>query len=292
MSTVTRRDFLASTAAAAGAVAFAGPVGRAAEEPATKKEVCGSTVVKLGKTDVETSVLGLGTGTRGGREQREMGTDGFTKMVRHALDRGIRYIDTADMYMMHVFVRLALEGVQRDKYFIQTKTRATHPEVAKADIKRFRREIGCGHIDCLLMHCMTTSSWPTDMRPVMDVLYEAKKRGEVRSVGISCHGMEPLAASVDCDWIDVQLVRINPFGKKMDGSAEDVSSKIKQMHAKGRGVLGMKIFGENGFESSEQRMESLKYVLGLGAVDAFTIGFTSIEQIDETLAMIPKASVA
>ena len=64
------------------------------------------------------------------------------------------------------------------------------------------------------------------------------------------------------------------------------------MHAKGRGVLGMKIFGENGFESAEQRMASLKYVLGLGAVDAFTIGFTSIEQIDETLAMIPKASVA
>ena len=44
------------------------------------------------------SVLGMGTGTRSGREQRDLGTDGFVRLVREAYDRGIRYIDTADAY--------------------------------------------------------------------------------------------------------------------------------------------------------------------------------------------------
>ena len=107
-------------------------------------------------------------------------------------------------------------------------------------------------------------------------------------MGVSCHGWDPIEASVDCDWIDVQLARINPTGAKMDGPPEEVAAHLKKMHAKGRGVLGMKIFGEGDFTMPQQRFASLKYVLGLGSVDAFTIGFSSGAQIDETLAMIEK----
>jgi len=248
MSRISRRGFLAGTAAA-GAAALTGRFGFAADE--TKSKVtCGTDVVTLGKTDVKTSVLGLGTGTRGGREQREMGETEFTKMVRYALDSGVRYIDTADMYRTHYLVSKALEGISNDKYFVQTKTRAKHPEVAKADIERFRRELQVPHLDSLLMHCMTTGGWTTDMRPVMDVLYEAKEKGRVRAIGISNHGFDPLVTSSECDWIDVHLVRVNPFGVKMDGKPEDVSAQIKKMHDRGHGVLGMKIFGESGYESA------------------------------------------
>jgi len=288
VSDISRRGFLAGTAAV-GAAALTGRFGFAADK--TKSKVtCGTDVVTLGKTDVKTSVLGLGTGTRGGHEQRELGETGFTKMVRYALDCGVRYIDTADAYRMHYLVSKALKGIARDKYFIQTKTSAKHPEVAKADIDRFRRELRVPHLDSLLMHCMSKGGWQTDMRPVMDVLREAKEKGRVRAVGVSCHGFAPLVTSADCDWIDVHLVRINPFGVKMDGKPDKVAGEIKKMHRKGHGVLGMKIFGENGYDSAEKRFKALKYVLGLGAVDAFTIGFTSKKQIDETLEMIRKAT--
>ena len=114
------------------------------------------------------------------------------------------------------------------------------------------------------MHCMSKGGWDTDMRPVMDVLYEAKEKGRVRAVGVSCHGFPPLVTSSDCDWIDVHLVRINPFGDMMDDTPEKVAAEIKKMHDRGHGVLGMKIFGETGFDSPEKRLQSLKYVLGLG----------------------------
>ena len=298
MSRISRRDFLAGLTAAAGAAAFSGQFSRAAEGGAKIKS--GTDLVTLGRSDVQPTLLGVGTGTVGGSQQVGMGQAEFTKMIRHALDRGIRYIDTADMYSTHLFVRLALQGVPREKYFIQTKTQAKNAEVAKADIDRLCRELRVKYIDSLLMHCMTKGTWPTDMRPVMDVLQEAKQKGRVRAVGISSHNMPPLEASVDQgDFIDVQLVRINPFGVKamMDGEPEQVAPLVQKMHKQGRGIIGMKIYGETGFrvkgkdtpESRQKRLDSLKYVLGLGCVDCFTIGFVDPKQIDETLELIEQA---
>ena len=305
MSRISRRDFLVGATAAAGTVALGRRLSHGAE--AKQRITSGTDVVALGRSGLKTSVLGIGTGTHGGREQRDIGQDNFTKLVHHAYERGVRYIDTADMYMTHMFVRFAIKSLPREKLFIQTKTRAKHPEVAKADIERFRREMNCGYIDSLLMHCMTKKGWCEEMRPIMDVLSEAKEKGRVKAVGISCHGMDPLVDSVDCDWIDTQLVRINPNGVMMDGPPEEVSALIKRMHDKGRGVLGMKIFGEGQMPTPEgrsqfpipkkhhqpitreERLRSLKYVLGLGTVDAFTIGFSTPEQIDETLEDIETA---
>ena len=124
----------------------------------------------------------------------------------------------------------------------------------------------------------------------MEVLAEAKQKGRVRAVGVSCHGWDPLVASADLDeWLDVHLVRINPQGKMMDAEPERVAAQIKKMAAKQRGVLGMKIYGEGAFKTREERLASLKYVLGLGAVHAFTIGFSDTRQIDETLELIRQA---
>jgi predicted aldo/keto reductase-like oxidoreductase len=286
MSEVSRRDFLAGMTAAAGVATLGARFALGAEPTKIKK---GSDLAKLGRTDLQPTVLGMGTGTVSGTQQRALGFDGFTKLMRYGLDRGLRYIDTADAYKTHPFVRRALEGVPRDKYFIQTKTFARDPKRVQADIERFLKELNTDYVDTLLMHCMTRKGWPADMRPVMDVLDEAKKKGQVRAVGFSCHEWDPLASGVDTDWPDVQLVRINPFDDKMDGKHEEVAPLIKKAHEKGRGIIGMKIYGETGFGSREKRLESLKYVFKLGCVDCFTIGFRSIQQLDETLKLIEEA---
>jgi len=288
MSTITRRDFLAGLTAAGGVATLAEPFTFAAESRAKPKK--GTDLVKLGRSGLETTVLGIGTGTNSGRQQRDLGQAGFTKLVRHALDRGIRYVDTADSYQTHPMVRKALEGVPRDKYFIQSKSGQKRPEGMKADIERFRKELNTDYVDSLLMHAMFKGGWPTDMRPVMDVLREAKEKGRVRAMGFSCHGWPPLEASLETEWPDIQLVRINPFGTMMDDSPEKVAAVVKKAHARGRGIIGMKIYGETGFGSKEKRLQSLKYVLGLGCVDCFTIGFTSTQQLDETLELIEQAS--
>ena len=290
MPTISRRDFLAQASLATGA-ALVSNRRAAAEDKKKTKLTGGGDVVTLGSTGIKTSLMGMGTGTHGVRRssnQLKLGANEFIKLIRHGIDRGIRYFDTADQYGSHVYLREALQGADRDKLFIQTKTLARSPEVAKLDLQRFRHELGVDYIDSLLMHCMTKDTWTTDMRPVMDVLYEAKEKKWVRAVGISCHTLDALSQSADCDWLDVQLARINPFGSAMDGPVEDVVGQLKRMHAAGKGVIGMKICGGGANTSADERAESLKFVLNLGCVDSVVIGCESTAQIDENLALIQK----
>ncbi|HUT95221.1 MAG TPA: aldo/keto reductase [Thermoguttaceae bacterium] len=289
MPEISRRDFLTRTAIAAGAAAIAGHRAQAAETAPRIRR--GTDLVTLGNTGIRTSVLGMGTGSNGVRRssrQLRLGQAEFTRVIRHGIDRGLRYVDTADQYGTHIFVREALKGVPREDLFIQTKTRALHPEVAKVDLDRFRQELGTDYIDSLLMHGMGTETWPADMRSVMDVLAEAKEKKIVRAVGISCHGIAPLRASTGCDWLDTQLAPMNPFGAVMDAPAEEYTECFQALHDQGKGVLGMKLFACGGHVTPDERRQSLEFVLRLGCVDAFPIGFESPEQIDDVLDTIEK----
>jgi len=85
--------------------------------------------------------------------------------------------------------------------------------------------------------------------------------------------------------IDIDLARINPEGLIMDDKKPDeVASQLEEMHAAGKGVVGMKIFGEGRMKEPERRDASLRFVLGLGTVDAFIVGVESTEQVDDLLA--------
>ncbi len=292
MSEPSRRDFLTQSAAAAGVLAAGANLLHAAEAP---KLTSGADRVPLGKTGIITSLLGMGTGSTGVKHssnQVKLGEAKFKKLVRYAYDKGITYFDTADQYGSHLYLREALRGLPRDRLFIQTKTHATTPEMARADIERFREELGVDCLDTLLMHCMQKGSWPIDRRPVMDTLAEAKAKGRIRAVGVSCHGMAPLRAAVDCDWIDVDLARINPVGGRagrMDGTPDEVSACLKAMHAKGKGIIGMKILAEGTLKTPEKQIESLRYVLGLGCLSCFVIGFENEQQIDQIMQRIETA---
>ncbi len=294
MSTLTRRDFLATASVVAGAAAIGARLEatQPAAAAAAVRVKAGSDLVTLGKSGITTSVLGLGTGTNSGKEQRDLGKDGFVRLVREAYDRGIRYLDTADMYKTHELVAAALKELPRQDVFVQTKTSAGTAEQAKAVIERFRRELDMETLDSVLLHCMTRPQWSVERRAVIDALLDAKRQGRVRAIGVSCHSLEALTDAVANEHMDLHLVRINPFGSSMEDKPEKVAAEIAKMHAKNRGVIGMKIYGGWGYgaKNRKQRLESVKYVLGLGTVHAFTIGFSKIEQIDETLELIKEAS--
>ena len=98
MSRITRREFLAGAAALATAGALTGGRSLAGAAAAVPKLKTGTDLVTLGRRGLKTTVLGIGTGTNSGNEQRALGQDSFVKLARYAFDRGIRYIDTADMY--------------------------------------------------------------------------------------------------------------------------------------------------------------------------------------------------
>jgi predicted aldo/keto reductase-like oxidoreductase len=121
----------------------------------------------------------------------------------------------------------------------------------------------------------------------MDVLSEAKQKGVIRAHGCSCHSIEALRAAAASPWVEVDLARINPTGASMDGDPNTVIPVLKQMKASGKAVVGMKILGAG--ELRNRQDECLKFALGLGVLDAFTIGAESRNEQEDLIRRIAAA---
>jgi predicted aldo/keto reductase-like oxidoreductase len=284
---LNRRDFLAQSAAASAVLAASGAAIAAPAEPRASLPKSATDKRMLGKTGIQISLVGMGTGSVGSGQasnQTRLGVKGFTAVVRYALDRGICFFDVADQYGSHTYLREALKGVDRDKYVIQTKTHATKVADCRSHLERYRMELGVDMIDVVLLHCMTTADWPSKNQGSMEYLMKAREEGIIRAHGTSCHGMDPLRTSAKNPFVQVDLARINPEGLIMDDKKPDeVASELQEMHDRGVGVIGMKILGEGQIKTPERKDASLRFVLGLGTVDAFIIGFESTAQIDDLL---------
>jgi aryl-alcohol dehydrogenase-like predicted oxidoreductase len=289
---LSRRDFMAQAAVSATAavavtttVASGAALGAGRDKSTLPKSP--SDLVTLGKTGIQVSLVGMGTGSIGSGQasnQTRLGVKEFTRVVRYALDHGVRFFDVADQYGSHVYLREALKGVPRDQYVIQTKTHATNVPDAKSHLERYCLELGVEYIDIVLLHCMQKTGWPAENAGAMEYLMKAKEEKIIRAHGTSCHGMDPLHVSAKSPFVEVDLARINPEGLIMDNRKPDeVASVLEEMHAAGKGVIGMKILGEGRINTPERKDASLRYVLGLGTVDAFIIGFQSTDQIDDIL---------
>lgn len=293
---LNRRDFLGQAGAIASAAVLAGatPTPSVAHAAATRNALPKSPteLVTLGKSGIQVSLVGMGTGSVGtgqASNQTRLGVKGFTKVVRHALERGIRFFDVADQYGSHAYLRAALKGVPRDQYVIQTKTHAANVANARSHIERYRMELDVDQLDIVLLHCMQKKEWPTENTGAMEYLMQAKAEGLIRAHGTSCHGIDPLRTAARSPFVEVDLARINPEGLIMDAAPDVVASELEEMHNAGKGVVGMKILGEGRIKESEAINASLRHVLGLGTVDAFIIGFESTQQIDDLLKRVEDA---
>lgn len=241
-------------------------------------------LVPLGNSGVRVSRIGMGTGMKGWNHQSNqtrLGMEGLTNLFRHAYDRGIRYFDCADQYGSHEYVKNALKYIPREKLTILSKTVSRDPNGVRKDLDRFRRELGTDYIDIVLLHCMTDYNWADKLIGPMDVLSEAKQKGVIRAHGTSCHTLPAITLCGQTKWVEVDLARINHRGAKMDGKPEDVVPVLERMHARGAGVIGMKVLGEGTFKDDATINESLRFVLGLKCVDAFIIGFESPAEVDD-----------
>ncbi|MHC4734863.1 MAG: aldo/keto reductase, partial [Planctomycetota bacterium] len=256
--------------------------------------------VTLGKTGLKLSRLGLGTGSIGGSIQRGLGPEKFNRLIRYAYDQGITYIDTAQAYRTHEMVREAIRGLPREKLFIQSKMPGT-PEKPLEVLDRYRRELNVDYIDSLLVHCGVSKNWDEERKRLLDAFEEAKQKKIIRAHGVSCHSLPASARAAQLDWVDVNLVRINPQGAHIDTPTErwdaksDVShvpavmEQIKIMRKKRHGIIGMKLIGNGDFKKPEDREKSIRFAMKCGLLDAVVIGFKSPAEIDEAIKRMNSA---
>lgn len=281
-----RRDFLRHSAAAAGAGAL---LPRA--EAALERRFA-SDVVELGPDKVKLSRLAMGTGTSGvggsSHQTRKLGVKGIVDLFWYGYDNGVTFWDSADQYGSHPHCKAALKVVPREKVSIMTKTHAKTYNEMKADFDRFKREIGTDYVDICLLHAVTEPDWTTKRAGAMEYLSEMREKGELGTHGLSCHSLPALKLAAKTDWVHVDLARINPAGVAMDADPATVIEVLREMKAKGKGVIGMKILGAGRLANRPDAM--LSHALQLDCVDCFTIGAENQNQLSDLIRRIPSAS--
>jgi len=287
MSRMNRRDFLAAGLGAVTAL-------RSSAQTRTRR--LATDWVTLGKSNISVTRLAFGTGTHGGRVQRELGQEEFTRLVRHAYDNGIRFFETADTYGgMHEMLGIALKGLPRDSYRLMTKYRTPNQGDPLPKFDNYRRQLNTEYFDIMLLHCVRPPTWDTDYRDMQDAFEEAKHRKVILSHGASVHGLPALRRFPGNKFLQIAMIRMNHNGTRMDvdnaiepggdaiGNVTEVVALTRKVHSEGMGVISMKLAGEGRFTNPDDRDAALKHTMNLGCVDSVTLGFKNTAEIDEAI---------
>lgn len=285
MSLISRRSFL-KTGVAAGALAGAG------SNPLKAEQATATDWVTLGKSDVKVTRLAFGTGSMSGRVQAELGQPGFTRLVRHAYDRGIRFFETAESYgRSQQMLGEALKGLPRDSYRLMSKV-TTHDGIdPHAKLEELRANSNTDYFDIMLLHYQHTATWPVDTAKWQDAILEAERKEKIMSHGASVHGLPALRQMPGNQWLQVAMIRMNHTGAIMDaeqfdteglGKVDEVVSHVKQVRKEGMGVVSMKLIGQGTF-NHEDRQKAMRFAFKNAGVDAVTVGYKNTQEIDEAI---------
>jgi len=292
----TRREFLTGSATVA-----AGSILTPACASLDRKKRSATDTVTLGKTGLKLSRLGIGLGSNSGNVQRNLGQPEFNRLVRYAFDQGIRYFDCAQSYKTFDWIADAVKEFPRDEIFLMSKI-GGNPEKPMEVIERHLATYRTDRIDCVLVHCAVKDNWTEERARLMEALSLAKQQGKVRAHGVSCHSMPALRVAAASEWVEVNLVRVNPQCVATDSEApawnapgtviEPVLEQLKVMKKNGHGVIGMKLVGDGAFKNPDDREKAMRFAMSLPEIDAVTIGFKSPAEIDESIERMNRALAA
>jgi len=169
---------------------------------------------KAPKTGDELSILGFGC-MRLPQKDGRIDEERATRQVRHAIDRGVNYIDTAWPYhagQSEPFVGRVLRDGYRERVKLATKLPSWLVK-NRSDMDRFLdaqlKKLETSRIDYYLVHSMSGENWERIAEQgVTDFLEQAKADGRIVNAGFSYHGtrtdFKPVVDGYDWDFCQIQ----------------------------------------------------------------------------------------
>lgn len=282
----SRRDFV-KAGLAAGVLAGTGRL------PLKAQRQTATDWVTLGKSNVKVTRLAFGTGSFSGRVQRELGQDGFTRLVRHSYDHGVRFFETSETYDdMHEMLAVALKGIPRDSYRLMSKVTTREGVDPQAKVDELRKQANTDYFDIMLLHYQHSATWPTDSARWQDGILEAQEKHAVVTHGASVHGLPALRQVPGNQWLDIAMIRMNHKGTRMDaedyntsgpGNVNEVVTHVKEARKSGMGVISMKLVGEGAFTNRADRQAAMRFAFRNAGVNCVTVGYKSTGEIDEAI---------
>ncbi len=238
----------------------------------------------LGKSGIEVSRLCFGSLTMT-PFQANLSFDEGAALIEYAYEKGINFIDTAEIYENYEYIRRALKGIKRMDYTISTKTYAYTAEMAEKSLDKAMKEIGTDYIDIFLLHEQESIHTIRGHYPAIEYLLKAKEAGKIRGLGISTHKIAGVKALRDYPELDILHPIVNMEGIGIhDGKIDEMLNELEYLENCGKGIYGMKPLG--GGHLIKRAQEALSFVMDKPYIHSIAIGMQSKDEIDANVQML------
>ncbi len=237
----------------------------------------------LGQSGLEVSRLCFGALTIGPLQRNVTAEEGGA-IIRHALELGVNFIDTAELYGTYEHIRFALKNWQGKRpIIVATKSYAYTREGMERSLEMARKGLGIDVIPIFLLHEQESNHTLRGHWPALEVLWKAQRAGVVQAVGISTHHVQGVLAACEVPGIQIISPLINKTGIGIQGgSGEEMLAAIEKAAACGKGIYAMKPLGGGHLLADWSR--SFEYLLTKDEIHSIAVGMKSAAEVDSNAA--------
>lgn len=243
----------------------------------------------LGQTDIKVSKLCFG-GLTVGPLQRNLSPKEGGKVIAHAFDRGVNFIDTAQMYDTYPHILEGTRHLQRSDYVIASKSYAYDRQGAEKAVYDALKALKTDYIDVFMMHEQESEHTIRGHYEALETYLRFKEKGIIRAVGLSTHHVAGVEAAIKYKEIQVVHPILNVSGLGIvDGDKEAMYEAIVAYKKRGGGIFSMKPLGGGNLLNRVE--ESLDYILKLDAIDAVAVGMQNTCEVDYNIARFSQRAI-
>ncbi len=231
----------------------------------------------LGNTKIKVSRLCFG-GLTIGPLQANLPIETGAEVLVEAFQRGVNFIDTAELYETYPYIRRALEIYGKRDIVISTKSYAYDEETAKKSLHKALKELNTDKINIFMLHEQESEHTIRGHYQALSYFLKMKEQGVIDAVGISTHTVRAVQVAGKMKEIDVIHPIINKEGIGIqDGTKDEMLEAIQQAHHNGKGIYGMKPLGGGNLLHSVDAC--FDYVLNLDCLHAIAVGMQTKEEV-------------
>ncbi|MCL2873340.1 MAG: aldo/keto reductase [Defluviitaleaceae bacterium] len=246
--------------------------------------------ITLGRTNIEVSELCFGA-LPIGPLQKNVPIEEGADIIAHALESGITFVDTAQMYKTYEMIEGAMKKTGKRPIISTKSTAATYEDMEKA-IKEALEKLDIDYIDIFLLHAARVGADVFEVRAgAWECLKDYKAKGIIKAIGGSFHSVLAVNAAAQNEECDIVFPLVNKSGMGvMHGSCEDMEKAVELCFKKNKGVFFMKLFAGGVYLNDYKAAVEYGKNLSKGRA-SYAVGMITKQEVDMNLKYFTGESV-
>ena len=245
--------------------------------------------INIGNTGLTVTELCHGTLILGPLQANIAPEEG-AKAIRKSFAMGVNFYDTAQGYKTYPHLALALEGVDRSKFVIASKSHARSYDEMKAAVEECLKALDLKEIGMFHLHQIQSLEDLKGRKGALDCLIDYKKQGVIKAIGASLHTIAGMNAVNDEPNIDVVFPVLNKHGLGIiDGKLPDMLKALEESKRRGKFTYAMKPLG--GGHLYEEVEDAFRFLRELPTCDAVACGMKDEAEVEMNVAIFNDRSV-